>query len=525
MVHRRGDEQGPAGRQLRLPARARRDHRARARRAARAGRGRRRASPRRCWSSIERRRSAGARIGAAAVREAARYDIGDRRRPLGRRCSATCWRGRRTDRAPPGLGCRRAACRDASLDRSLRTRPAAAAPRPRPSAASPPSGRRCSSPPRRPTTGAAAALLLGGDDAARPAARAARRARRRATCACSRARVERRRSTRGAPAGGVASCACCLAPTPPRTCARDRARSPATRRRARSWSLYGDIVTHREALAGVLADPRLGDRHPQHRRAHRAAVRASARARARGRVVERRRRRTTTCAAPERHVPRRAQGRPPATARRSPPAAERLAALLADPRRRLARTSSTQGAALAPLARAQRSARRGATPCRRRGPPDRRGSAEPTPASRRGARSCDAVELPADVTRPSCAPARCGAPRTCVSLLLVGLVRGGVAGRPQLPARAVLGAPAVARRDGRGRRAHRRATTRTRSLLDSAVKASDGFFTTFFVSPYSQYIARWAARRGLTPNQVTTVSLRARRARGGRRSRRASARG
>jgi phosphatidylglycerophosphate synthase len=44
-------------------------------------------------------------------------------------------------------------------------------------------------------------------------------------------------------------------------------------------------------------------------------------------------------------------------------------------------------------------------------------------------------------------------------------------------------------------------------LLDSAVKASDGFFTTFFVSPYSKYIARWAARRGFTPNQITTVSL------------------
>jgi phosphatidylglycerophosphate synthase len=46
-----------------------------------------------------------------------------------------------------------------------------------------------------------------------------------------------------------------------------------------------------------------------------------------------------------------------------------------------------------------------------------------------------------------------------------------------------------------------------RALLDSAVKGSDGFFTTFFVSPYSKYIARWAARRGLTPNFVTSVSL------------------
>ena len=46
-----------------------------------------------------------------------------------------------------------------------------------------------------------------------------------------------------------------------------------------------------------------------------------------------------------------------------------------------------------------------------------------------------------------------------------------------------------------------------RVRLDSAVKSMDGFFTTFFVSPYSKYIARWAARRGFTPNQVTTVSM------------------
>ncbi|MFE9173256.1 DUF5941 domain-containing protein [Streptomyces kebangsaanensis] len=43
--------------------------------------------------------------------------------------------------------------------------------------------------------------------------------------------------------------------------------------------------------------------------------------------------------------------------------------------------------------------------------------------------------------------------------------------------------------------------------LKSAVKARDGFFTTFFISPYSRYIARWCAHRGLTPNQVTTASL------------------
>jgi hypothetical protein len=43
--------------------------------------------------------------------------------------------------------------------------------------------------------------------------------------------------------------------------------------------------------------------------------------------------------------------------------------------------------------------------------------------------------------------------------------------------------------------------------LDSAVKSVDGFFTTFFVSPYSRYIARFCARRGWTPNQMTTVSM------------------
>lgn len=43
--------------------------------------------------------------------------------------------------------------------------------------------------------------------------------------------------------------------------------------------------------------------------------------------------------------------------------------------------------------------------------------------------------------------------------------------------------------------------------LRSAVKARDGFFTTYCISPYSRYLARWCARRGFTPNQVTTASL------------------
>jgi hypothetical protein len=43
--------------------------------------------------------------------------------------------------------------------------------------------------------------------------------------------------------------------------------------------------------------------------------------------------------------------------------------------------------------------------------------------------------------------------------------------------------------------------------LTAAVKAEDGWFTTHLVSPYSRYLARWAARRGMTPDQVTVASL------------------
>ena len=46
-----------------------------------------------------------------------------------------------------------------------------------------------------------------------------------------------------------------------------------------------------------------------------------------------------------------------------------------------------------------------------------------------------------------------------------------------------------------------------RLWLDSAVKADDGFFGTFFVSPYSRFLARWAARRRIRPNAVTVLAL------------------
>ena len=93
-----------------------------------------------------------------------------------------------------------------------------------------------------------------------------------------------------------------------------------------------------------------------------------------------------------------------------------------------------------------------------------------------------------------------------VSLLLVGLVRADVQLAPRRMRGFYYGRPvspeAVARAE-----AELAEIDEDKIALDSAVKGADGFFTTFFVSPYSRYIARFAARRGWTPNQVTTVSM------------------
>jgi phosphatidylglycerophosphate synthase len=101
---------------------------------------------------------------------------------------------------------------------------------------------------------------------------------------------------------------------------------------------------------------------------------------------------------------------------------------------------------------------------------------------------------------------RSGGPADPAALVTVGLVRANVRlsqsflrelfwARPRSEPELRDAREAIARIDG------------DRVVLDSAVKATDGFFTTFFVSPYSKYIARWAARRGITPNQVTTFSM------------------
>ncbi len=93
-----------------------------------------------------------------------------------------------------------------------------------------------------------------------------------------------------------------------------------------------------------------------------------------------------------------------------------------------------------------------------------------------------------------------------VATLLVGLVRRGAEVRTA-PLRAFAWARPVTAEaaTAAGRAAGHRDDERAR--LDSAVKSTDGFFTTFFVSPYSKHLARFAARRGWSPNAVTTVSM------------------
>ncbi|HET6547168.1 MAG TPA: CDP-alcohol phosphatidyltransferase family protein [Solirubrobacter sp.] len=92
------------------------------------------------------------------------------------------------------------------------------------------------------------------------------------------------------------------------------------------------------------------------------------------------------------------------------------------------------------------------------------------------------------------------------ALLLVGLVRSGV-GVGQRRTRGLFWRRPLSADAVRGAEAELARVDEEKIALDAAVKAKDGFFTTFFVSPYSRYIARFAARVGLTPNVVTTFSM------------------
>jgi phosphatidylglycerophosphate synthase len=92
------------------------------------------------------------------------------------------------------------------------------------------------------------------------------------------------------------------------------------------------------------------------------------------------------------------------------------------------------------------------------------------------------------------------------ALLLVGLVRSG-AHVGESDVRGFFFARPPSASAARHAEAEMAALDEDRIALAAAVKASDGFFTTFFVSPYSRYIARFAARRGWTPDAMTTLSM------------------
>ncbi|MEU0567592.1 CDP-alcohol phosphatidyltransferase family protein [Nonomuraea sp. NPDC005983] len=93
-----------------------------------------------------------------------------------------------------------------------------------------------------------------------------------------------------------------------------------------------------------------------------------------------------------------------------------------------------------------------------------------------------------------------------VQIIVFGLVRNGVSvglrGRRDLFYRRV-----TTQEEVNEAGAEMAGMDEDRARLDNAVKGADGFFTTYFVSTYSRFIARWAARRGLTPNQVTLISI------------------
>ena len=247
---------------------------------------------------------------------------------------------------------------------------------------------------------------------------------------------------------------------------------------------YGDIVTQREVLAGLLAEPKI--RTGVLTTGGRAARPFGFKTRSnRGRIVS---------AGSPYHAVRRPTGSFLGVLKIAPddrlgvaPVAERLAALVepgppADWREELDYKAGHWHRMLALRAMD-------------------RAPGEPAPALQ----ALDAAALtPEDAAELE--RRRASAPDDVTSLLLVGVIRSGVhvnASRLRSLFWARPGSPQALERAVQEIVEH----DEDRELLNSAVKGSDGFFTTFFVSTYSKYIARWAARRGLTPNQVTLFSI------------------
>jgi phosphatidylglycerophosphate synthase len=268
--------------------------------------------------------------------------------------------------------------------------------------------------------------------------------------------------------------------------------------------LYGDIVTHREALAGLLADPRIA-----------TGILAGGGATARPFAfrVRGRRGRLVSAASPYHAV-----FRPtasflgvlkvgPGDRAALADAAERVAAVTRelppawrdelDRKARMWRYALYRAAHGEQYSDADGDADGPGPEADALGEDDG-GEADALPAS-------GALEL-SDEDEARLRERTAAAPDDAVAMLLVGMIRSG-AHVSLSHLRALYWARTLSAGAVDSARHEITGYDEDRVLLDSAVKASDGFFTTFFVSPYSRYLARWAARRGFTPNQVTTVSV------------------
>ncbi|SHN31036.1 DUF5941 domain-containing protein [Actinacidiphila paucisporea] len=140
------------------------------------------------------------------------------------------------------------------------------------------------------------------------------------------------------------------------------------------------------------------------------------------------------------------------------------------------------------------------------GAPSVPGPATPTGAAAAAAPGSTLTHGGAAGPVPLPAPRRGAADDVLPDALAAGLAAAG--DLPHRPELGVLVAEVPTDRGGAEAAAAAVAAVDEESVrLRGAVKARDGFFTTHCVSPYSRYLARWCARRGLTPNQVTTASL------------------
>lgn len=254
---------------------------------------------------------------------------------------------------------------------------------------------------------------------------------------------------------------------------------------------YADIVTHREALAGLLADPRIATGILTGARRRTLAFRVRT---ARGRVV--------SAASPHHAV-----HRPNATFLGVLKVSARDRTALADAAQRLEQLLAS-GLPAGWDEELQRKADGWRTPSDEALEAAADGRVEeplaPVEPESDRAEADAAAAAPADEAEVE---RRLAVVREDVaSMLLVALVRSDV----HLTAgylRSLFWARPVSREALAQATEELAGYDEDRVLLESAVKGRDGFFTTFFVSPYSKYIARWAARRGWTPNAVTTVSM------------------